>query len=160
MTGPSVRDGTPADLDALERLEKAAFDADRLSRRSLRRFLLAPTTAVPVALAAGQVAGYAMIGFRAGSAVARLFSLAVDAAHARQGLGRALLRACEGHAALRRCRVIRLEVRADNHGAIRLYAGSGYREFGRYADYYDDGAAALRFEKAVGPQLRPGPEPN
>ncbi|MDN3719684.1 hypothetical protein QW131_12140 [Roseibium salinum] len=44
--------------------------------------------------------------------------------------------------------VLRLEVRADNEAAIGLYRKSGYRDLGRIDDYYDDGCAALRMEKA------------
>ncbi len=42
---------------------------------------------------------------------------------------------------------MRLEVRIDNAPAIALYEKSGYRSFGAVEDYYQDGAAALRFEK-------------
>lgn len=160
VTGPTVRRGTLTDLEAVEQLEEASFNTDRLSRRSLRHFLLAPTTTVPVAVAADNVVGYAMVGFRAGSAVARVFSIAVDREHARQGIGGLLLRACEADAAARGRALVRLEVRADNPAAIALYRASGYREFGAYANYYDDGAAALRFDKALRVAPRSDAEPN
>ncbi len=150
MEGPvAIRDGAPRDLDALERLENAAFDTDRLSRRSLRRFFRVPTVAVPVAEVGGALAGYAMVGFRAGSRVARVFSLAVDPRAGRRGIGRALLGACEARARARACAEVRLEVRADNFNAVALYRAAGYDQFGTLADYYEDGAAALRFKRAL-----------
>ncbi len=154
----TIRDGRLDDLDALERLENAVFDTDRLSRRSLRRFLLAGTTAVAVADRGGALAGYAMVGFRAGSKLGRLFSLAVDPGAGRLGLGRALLGACEEAARTRGCAAVRLEVRADNAPAVALYRAAGYRQFGALPDYYEDGAAALRFERIVaGADGRDGP---
>jgi ribosomal protein S18 acetylase RimI-like enzyme len=52
-------------------------------------------------------------------------------------------------AASRKKRVLRLEVRADNAPAIRLYESRGYRLIGRYAGYYADDADALRYEKRL-----------
>ena len=146
-----VRAGQPGDLDGLERLEEACFDADRLSRRSMRRFLSVATTDVPVAEDGTGLVGYAMIGFRATSPVGRVFSLAVDPHQLRQGIGRALMRACEAAARRRVCTAIRLEVRADNPVAAALYEREGYVRFGRYDDYYEDGTSALRFQKALAP---------
>ena len=40
-------------------------------------------------------------------------------------------------------------MRADNAAAIRLYEQRGYRPIGRRADYYEDGATALRYERAL-----------
>ncbi len=157
LSTPAIRGARPEDLDAIERLENSAFESDRLSRRSLRYFLAAPTTEVPVAEDALGLAGYAMIGYRAGSAAGRLFSLAVQRDRARQGIGHALLRACEA-ATLRRGRTsVRLEVRADNVAAVALYEQAGYGPFGLYHDYYEDGATALRFEKSLAPSAERTP---
>jgi hypothetical protein len=45
--------------------------------------------------------------------------------------------------------ILRLEVREDNAGAIRLYQHHGYRRIGRYLNYYADQTDALRFEKRL-----------
>jgi ribosomal protein S18 acetylase RimI-like enzyme len=145
-----TRAATLADLDAIEALENRSFAHDRLSRRSLRRLLARPTCIFIVAPADGAVAGYALALFRTGAVAARLYSIAVDGRSARRGLGRLLVAACEAEAEARGCAALRLEVRADNLGAIRLYQARGYRIFGRHATYYADGGAALRFEKPLG----------
>jgi hypothetical protein len=44
---------------------------------------------------------------------------------------------------------MRLEVRPDNAWAIALYERLGYHEFGKYLDYYEDHADALRYEKRL-----------
>src|SRR5690606_16423644 len=41
------------------------------------------------------------------------------------------------------------EVNESNRRAIAMYRDAGYRQIGRYADYYEDHADALRFEKVL-----------
>ena len=152
-----IRPAVLADLDALECLEQAVFATDRLSRRSFRRFITRPSDALMVAEAGGRILGYVLLLFRARTALARLYSVAVDPAAARRGIGRLLLTAAEEEASGRDCVFLRLEVRADNAAAIALYAAAGYRQFGRYVGYYEDRMDALRFEKRLTLQASPPP---
>jgi len=137
------------DLDAIQALEFAAFPGDRLSRRSLRSFIVAPHRPLIVAKFGQRLAGYALIALRKRGKSARLYSLAVDPAQGRRGVGRALLQASERYARAHGCAALRLEVRYDNASAIALYRKMGYRHFAQYDGYYADGAAALRFEKRL-----------
>ena len=98
----TIREGRPADLGRLVAIENAAFEGDRLTRRSLRAHLTKSTVALLVAEAevAGfpRVVGYALIAFRKGSKKARLYSIAGDPEHrlgSGRGLGGGLLAACE-----------------------------------------------------------------
>ena len=143
-----VRTATLADLDPLETLETRVFDSDELSRRSLRYYIGAATAVFLVLEAGDTIVGDAIVAFRRNARVARLYSVAIHPDHVGQGHGKRLLVACEEAAKDRRARALRLEVRADNAPAIRLYRRAGYREFGRYDNYYEDGAVALRFEKS------------
>jgi [ribosomal protein S18]-alanine N-acetyltransferase len=145
----TVRAASLSDLEAILALEVAAFPGDRLSRRSLRSFIRAEHHPLIVAKFGTTLAGYALIAVRKGGRTARLYSLAVDPAQARRGVGRALLQACERYARARDLSAVRLEVRYDNASAIALYESMGYRQFGQYDGYYTDGAAALRFEKGL-----------
>ena len=147
--GARVRRSGPRDLDALLELEHRVFATDRLSRRSLRHLLHAPTAEVLVAEADGRFAGTAIVLFRAGSRLARLYSVAVAPHMGGRGIASLLLDAAEDRARARKCRAIRLEVHETNHRAISRYHKSGYREFGRYPTYYEDGGDALRFEKPI-----------
>lgn len=147
--GIVVRAASLDDLDAIQALEFAAFPGDRLSRRSLRAFIRAVHRPLIVAKFGERLAGYALISLRKGASSARLYSLAVDPAQGRRGVGRALLQACERYARAHSCDALRLEVRYDNASAITLYEKMGYRQFAQYERYYDDGAAALRFEKRL-----------
>lgn len=155
----AIRPSGPQDVDALVVLEEAAFTTDRLSRRSFRRFVSASTACLLVAENDGAVLGYGLVLFRAGTALARLYSLAVAPAARGLGLARKLVKALEHAAYGHGCIVMRLEVRADNDEAIALYLSAGYRRFGRIVGYYEDGADALRFEKRVGAPLGRSPEP-
>ena len=144
-----VRRAEPGDVDALIKLEHRVFATDRLSRRSLRRLLDSPSAAVLVAVENAQLAGIAIVLFRARSAVARLYSIAVAPHVGGRGVAAMLLDAAEEAALARGCRIMRLEVHRANHAAISRYRKSGYREFGGYRAYYEDGADALRFEKRL-----------
>jgi ribosomal protein S18 acetylase RimI-like enzyme len=144
-----VRKAERGDVDALAALEHRVFATDRLSRRSLQRFLKSPSADVIVAEDDTGLAGNAIVLFRPRSLVARLYSIAVAPAMGGRGVGAMLLAAAEAAALARGCRAIRLEVHVTNHAAISRYRKSGYREFSRLRRYYEDGGDALRFEKRL-----------
>jgi len=151
-----IRHGRMSDLDALVALEQAVFDTDILSRRSFRHFLTARSTTLLVAEAAGKVAGYALVLHPTRSKHARLYSIAVASHFSRRGAGTLLLTAAERDARRRGRRAMRLEVHAHNSRAIARYEKSGYRLFGRYRHYYDNGGDALSFEKPLGAEPKAG----
>lgn len=146
----TVRPASRADLDALLALEEAVFPGDRLDRRNFRHAIASPSILSLVVERDGALAGYALVETRRTSRVARLSSIAISPGAAGAGLGRTLLAAAEAAAAERGCRMLRLEVRADNSRAARLYAEAGYGRTGREPNYYEDGEAAERWEKALG----------
>jgi ribosomal-protein-alanine acetyltransferase len=150
MTGFRIRNGQPVDLAALREIEAHSFAADRLSPRSLRRHMRSASARLRVALADGKVAGYHLVFTRSGTIVARLYSIAVAAAVRGQGVGERLLADAERQAKRSGAAFLRLEVRPDNAGAIRLYERRSYRPIGIYRHYYADGSDALRYEKALG----------
>jgi [ribosomal protein S18]-alanine N-acetyltransferase len=146
MPENAIRPAEFCDLYAIEAIETAAFSADRLSRRSLRNFIVSPRVALLVAERKGGISGYALLAYRKGSQNARLFSIAIAPGNARRGVGTALVDACIRDALKRGCQKLRLEVRVDNSAAIGFYERLGFEVFGHYADYYEDGGAALRLE--------------
>ncbi len=150
-----LRRAVLSDLDRLVELENRCFDIDRLSRRSFRHLLTRGHAVTLLDEEAGQIRGYAMVLFNAGTSLARLYSIAVDRPWRGRGLGRLLIQEAEREALAHDCVTIRLEVRRDNVPTISLYRQMGYRQFGHYVDYYEDHMEALRFEKRLQPQLRP-----
>jgi ribosomal-protein-alanine acetyltransferase len=138
-------------LPALIALENRVFTADRLSARQWRHHLRNASSGVLVAERDGAIAGAAVVFFHALHRIARLYSIAVTPEARGIGLGEMLLAAVEKLARQRGSAAMRLEVRTDNAAAQRLYERRGYRRFGVRCGYYEDGADALRYEKAFAP---------
>jgi [ribosomal protein S18]-alanine N-acetyltransferase len=145
----AIRPARLGDVDALLALETAAFESDRLERRSFRHAVRSPTISLLVAETAKGIAGYAMVLRRRGSATAHLGSIAVAPAASRIGVGKSLLAACEFEAASHDGARLRLEVREDNNAAQELYETMGYERVERIDDYYEDGTAAWRYVKTL-----------
>ncbi|KAF1004984.1 MAG: Ribosomal-protein-alanine acetyltransferase [Luteibacter sp.] len=145
-----VRRAEVSDLDDLVALEESSFAQDRLSRAQYRKHLDSETALVLVASANHRrFLGTAVVFFRKGTTVARLYSIATKPAAQGKGVGSALIEASETAARQKGCRSLRLEVRKDNAVAIRLYERLGYGKIGEYPGYYADGTDALRFEKQL-----------
>lgn len=144
-----MRRATVDDLSALVALEQATFSLDRMSERQWRRHLDSVSAEVLVAVRERQLIGAAIVFYRSGQDIARLYSIAVAASERGMGTGAVLLSAVEQAARRRGSRRLRLEVRADNAAAQRLYERAGYHAFGRHAAYYEDGADARRYEKSL-----------
>jgi [ribosomal protein S18]-alanine N-acetyltransferase len=147
----AIRAATPADIDTLLAIENACFTQDRVSRRSFQNLTRSPSIQIHLATMGREPAGYAMVNLRRNSTVARLYSIATLPSARGLGLGRRLMEACERGARTHGCDRLRLEVRTRNHSAIGLYETLGYQRIGRYENYYEDGAPALRFEKTLKP---------
>jgi ribosomal protein S18 acetylase RimI-like enzyme len=153
-----IGDALASDLDDLAAIELAAFRTDRLSRRQFAAHVRGGRADVLVARHGSGLAGYALVFRRRDSAVARLYSLAVAESWTGRGLGVALLHQAEQRATAAGAKFLRLEVRADNGPAIRLYEDQGYRFIGRRDTYYEDGAPALRYERLLlNPRDESGP---
>jgi ribosomal protein S18 acetylase RimI-like enzyme len=145
--GYRIRRANLADLPTLVALEQQAFTTDHLSRRQYRHHLQSDSARVLAAVDASGLLGKAVVFFRKNTAVARLYSIAVAHTARGRGVGEALLSAAERAVRARGYKSLRLEVRQDNAGAIRLYERLGYHRFGAYAEFYEDGAPAWRYEK-------------
>lgn len=146
-----VRRAELSDLDDLVALEQATFDSDQISRAQFRRHLDSDSARVLVASAnRRRFLGTAMVFFRKGSQVARLYSIASLPEARGKGVGTALIDAAEAAARQRRCQSLRLEVRTDNDSAIRLYERLGYARIGSVKKgFYEDGSDAFVYEKIL-----------
>jgi ribosomal protein S18 acetylase RimI-like enzyme len=146
----AIRPARTREASALAALEKKVFSGDRLSARSFRDLIRSKSAIVLTASDARHtILGTCVVLFRRTTSVARLYSVAVVPEARGLGIARALVQAAEEVARKRGELFMRLEVRSDNQAAIGLYKKLGYRSFGRYLDYYEDHADALRFEKSL-----------
>lgn len=146
-----IRRAGARDLEAIDRIEQRSFAKDRFPRRNLRRVLSSNATAFLLAEADGAPAGYAMLLFRRGAAVARLYSIAVDPDFRGRGVAEELLIEAGRLAAARGADRLRLEFRPSNNAAQRLYERAGFTLFERRPGYYDDGEDAIRMEMRIKP---------
>lgn len=92
-----------------------------------------------------------MVGFIAGDIrpneqMAWIATIGVLPEYRGQGIGSALLQACEAQLPVSR---VRLNVRISNINAIRLYERYGYLQVGKWPRYYQDGEEALIMEKRL-----------
>ena len=102
----------------------------------------APEVNVLVALARGNIAGFAIM--RYGDDEAHLDLLAVAPPYRRAGIGRQLLEWLEKCAVIAGIFSVALEVRAGNEGAQLFYRCMGYRPLVQLPGYYQGIEAALR----------------
>jgi ribosomal-protein-alanine N-acetyltransferase len=93
------------------------------------------------------IAGFAIM--RYGEDVAHLNLLAVDPAHRRRGIARALVRWLEETALTAGSFLIGLELRAGNEAARALYHTLGYHELGQIPGYYQGVESAIRMMRDV-----------
>lgn len=136
------------DLGALRRLESLCFEKDAWSILDLVAVL---TWSDVVRLKA--VIGNEMVGFVAGDPRPAqnsgwIATIGVDPRYQRQGIGRALLLACEARMKFPR---VKLTVRISNEKAISLYEKEGYRTVDIWKRYYNDGEDGLVMEKRLHP---------
>ena len=145
----TIRPARPADVGGLLDIENAVFATDRMERRAFRHAITSPTVICLVAQGGGHVLGYVTIETRRNSSAGRLTSIAIAPQAAGMGIGQRLLAAAETKATRAGAARMRLEVRADNAVAQHLYERARYRLVETIEDYYEDGSAALRYEKAL-----------
>ncbi|MBI1776287.1 MAG: GNAT family N-acetyltransferase [Proteobacteria bacterium] len=146
-----IRGARIGDIDDLLDLEAQCFSSDRLTRRSFRHLLREGHSTTFVAVSRRVIQGYAMLLFRKGTKVGRLYSIAVDPRHRGQGVARRLMHLVEREARARDCRRLVLEVRPGNRPARRFYDEFGFRHFARKRGFYEDGVHALRLDKQLAP---------
>jgi ribosomal-protein-alanine N-acetyltransferase len=138
------------DIEPVMAMERALFGEEawsesmfwsELAERDTRHYL--------VAADGDTVVGYAGLCAYAPHE-AYVQTVGVDSSRQREGIGTALLRALIDEADGRGCERLDLEVRADNDGAIALYAAHGFTRVGLRRGYYQPSgtdAAVMRRQR-------------
>lgn len=147
--GYRLRPGRSGDAAALAQLEHDCFAGDRISARNWRRLAGSGTALITVVEKGRTVVAATVLLYRRNTSVARLYSIAVAPAARGHGLSRLLLEHALARAHADRSAVLRLETREDNVRAQALFESCGFGRFGRRDGYYEDGAAALLYEKTL-----------
>jgi ribosomal protein S18 acetylase RimI-like enzyme len=134
------------DLNAVRRIEAICFPQDAWPIWDIIGVLALPNVVRLKAICDGQTVGFIACDLRHAEKLAWIATIGVLPGYRRRGIGAALLQACEANAHLPR---VRLNVRASNGGAIRLYKQAGYIHVGLWPRYYQDGEDALILEKQL-----------
>jgi ribosomal protein S18 acetylase RimI-like enzyme len=132
------------DLGPLRHIEQTCFPKDAWPLLDLVAVLTWPDVIRLKAIVDGRMVGFIAGDPRRTEGMAWIATLGVLPEYRRQGIARALLLKCEK---LLHANRLRLCVRLDNAGAIRLYEKEGYQRVGIWAKYYNDGCDALVMEK-------------
>jgi ribosomal-protein-alanine N-acetyltransferase len=128
-----IRPAVPADVERLLPIEQRCF-SDPWSAGAFEETLRPPHGLGLVAERAGQVRGYLVARSVAGEG--EILNLAVAPDARRRGLGDDLLEAGITALAATGAREIFLEVREQNHAALKLYGRRGFKPVGMRAGYY------------------------
>jgi ribosomal-protein-alanine N-acetyltransferase len=131
-----VRPLEVGDLDAIERIERASYPA------GWSRSMFATELAKPSSVSLGALDGLGvLLGYVVVSRYVdawHVMNVAVEPAHRRRGIARALLEQVLEVTADDQRRGYTLEVRVSNVGAIALYEDFGFRKKGVRRGYYTD----------------------
>ncbi len=125
----------PEHAAAMAAIHAAAFPDDPWSAAAFQSLLQQPGVTGFIDARGG------MILFRSVADEAEI--LILGAAVQRQGVGMALMRAAITYLKTRNVTTLHLEVAASNAAARGLYAELGFKQTGKRAKYYPDGADAL-----------------
>jgi [ribosomal protein S18]-alanine N-acetyltransferase len=144
----SIRAATDADLPGILDIEQRSFEhaSERFAERKIRGLLRNRRAIALVAEGGGAVAAWACgFVFRSGGAVwGRVYAIAVHPDQRGRKLGPSLLQHLLGELRQRGAKDIFLEVRTDNHAALKLDQKHGFRFVRRLENFYAPGISAVR----------------
>ena len=132
------------DLNSLRSLEKVCFPKDAWPLWDLIGVLTLPNVVRLKAVVEDEMIGFIAGDVRQAQNMAWIATIGVLPKYRGQGIGAALIKACEDSLTVP---IIRLNVRLSNQTAISLYERLGYRRVGHWPRYYQDGEDALVMEK-------------
>lgn len=145
-----IRKAKVSDIPRLIEVENACFDYDQLSRRNFHWMIKKANSIFLVLEYDSIIIGYGLVLINRGTSLARLYSICTLNEYQGHGLASKLISELEEKACKDKdCAYLRLEVKEDNKGAIKLYEKLGYQKFTEKEDYYDDGKTALCYEKRI-----------
>lgn len=139
----ALRDATPADLAAIEALERAAFPQDPLPRVTLVQYLELFEGLFLVADGGAALLAYAVAGVTGEGRIGWLLSAAVASEARGQGLGSALTQALVDRLRARGLFEIRATVAPHNTASRRMLSAAGLTVQAELPDYFGPGEHRL-----------------
>ena len=137
-----------SDLDEIVRIEQASFvhAGEQFSPKRIRYLLSSPRAIVTVAELELHLLGWAagLTGPDRPGRWGRIYAIAVDPAARGRKLGHRLLHSMISDLRARGAGRIFLELRRDNHPALKLYERSGFTACKPLPNYYGQGIDGIR----------------
>ena len=134
------------DFNIIRQIEHICFPRDAWPFWDIFSVLTLPNVVRLKAVCNSQTVGFIASDVRPAEKMAWIATICVLPEFRQRGIGTALLHACEGRINLPS---MRLNVRASNETAVRLYKNLGYSQIGVWPRYYQDGEDALILEKRL-----------
>lgn len=133
-----IETATPRILDIFFKIERQCFNEEAFTRQQIAYLLVDYNTVALTAKIAGEVAGFviAQIDTDSCTEFGHIVTLNVAPSFRRRGVATRLLCEMENLLRGRGISECRLEVREDNHSAIKLYYKLGYGAIGKLERYY------------------------
>src|SRR5438309_6160561 len=146
-----LRPLTIAQIDECWHLDQRCFaDGEAYSRDTFEYLLSAPeSVSYRVVTQNSAMVGFA-IGLLEPDHTGHITTIGIAPEHRRRYLARCLMERIEDGFRRRQARIVRLEVRAGNVPAQKLYLSLGYSETQRLPKYYSNGGDGLLMIKAIG----------
>ncbi|MDR2790761.1 MAG: ribosomal protein S18-alanine N-acetyltransferase [Campylobacteraceae bacterium] len=145
----TIKPACKADLKALCEIENEAFDKNSYAL-SCKNFLYhIGKNQLFISKIDDKIAGYILLLTRKKSSKARIYSIAVKKEFQQQGIGKKLLEESFAWTKKSGKKAVSLEVNAANFSAVKLYEKAGFVKIKILANYYPDGANAIRMEKLL-----------
>jgi [ribosomal protein S18]-alanine N-acetyltransferase len=125
-------------LDELYELEEACFDQEAFSKRQIGYLLTDYNTVALMAKVEGSIVGFiiAQVEVEENTEFGHIITLNIAPKYRHQKIATNLLKEIEDILKLKGITESRLEVREDNHVAIKLYKTLCYRTMGKLERYY------------------------
>lgn len=143
-----VRPAALSDAPAIDRIEQASFvhSGERFAPKRIGYLLATPRAIVRVAEVEGRVIGWVagLLASHRPQIWGRIYALAVHPDGRGRKLGSRLLKEMLADLRRRGAGRIFLEVRTDNHSAIKLYERAGFARCKTLPNYYGKGIDAIR----------------
>jgi ribosomal-protein-alanine acetyltransferase len=133
-----IEDASLKYLDKMVEIEKQCFIDEAFSRQQISYLLTDYNTISLVAKIDSELAGFIILQEenQEDRVFGHIITLNVAANYRRQGVAQKMLKECESLLRSRGIFECRLEVRQDNHAALKLYKQMGYSESGMLENYY------------------------
>jgi ribosomal-protein-alanine N-acetyltransferase len=144
-----IRTAVLGDLTALMQVETNSFDGSSFAMSRQNFIYHIKKSPLFVYEIDNKIAGYILVFLRKDSFRARVYSVAVKENFRGQGIAAALFEKAISYAKKEGKSVIKLEVRAVNEKAIKLYKKLGFKTQKKLKAYYPDDMDALVMQRVA-----------